>query len=79
VFPESRPELIQKLLEMLAIDFDITRLLRSLSFLDSPTPSKDRLVQTMKIARALEENEIFPLKFGDFVFKMEAQPVIIKL
>ncbi|TET19798.1 hypothetical protein E3J74_04845 [Candidatus Bathyarchaeota archaeon] len=79
VFPESRPELIQRLLRMLRIDFDVLRLTRSLSFLDSPTPSKDRLAQTMKIVKKLKENEIFPLEFGDFAFKIEMQPIIIKL
>lgn len=78
VFPESRPELIQVLLERLGIDFDVIGLMRTLSFLDSPTASKDRFVHTKKIIDQINE-QIFPLKFGDFVFNLNTQPIIIKL
>lgn len=79
VFPESRPELIQTLLERLGIGFDIIRLIRSLSFLDSPTPFTDRFVQTMKRIEEFIASAMFPLKFGGFSFELDRQPVIIKL
>lgn len=79
VFPESRPELLQSLLERLGIDYSIIRVVRSLSFLDSPTPSTDRFVRTMKIVEEFNDSGIFPLKFGGFLFKLDKQPIIIKL
>jgi len=79
VFPESRPELIQEFLKILGIEFDLIRLVRSLSFLDSPTPSLDRLVQTIKRVEELNSSGIFPLKFDGFSFGLDKQPIILKL
>lgn len=79
VFSESRPELIQTFLGRLGIDFDIIRLIRSLSFLDSPTPSLDRFVQTMNRVDELNSSGIFPLKFGKFSFELNKQPIVLKL
>jgi len=79
VFPESRPELIQEFLERLGIDFGLIRLMRSLSFLDSPTPSLDRLVQTIRRVEELVTSGVFPLKFDGFSFNLDNQPIVLKL
>lgn len=79
VLPESRPELIQTLLQALEIDFDVIRHIRSLSFLDSPTPSTDRFVQTMKRVEELIDSGVFPLEFDGFSFELDRRPIIIKL
>lgn len=77
VFPESRPELIQELLSKLGIEYDVVALQRQLSFLDSKTASKDRLLKTLEIVRQLQ-NEIFPLQFGAFEVKLEVEPAVIR-
>jgi hypothetical protein len=79
VFPESRPELIQEFLKILGIEFDLIRLVRSLSFLDSPTPSLDRFVQTIKRVEELISLGVFPLQFDGFSFELNKQPIILKL
>jgi len=77
VFPESRPELIQELLRKLGIEYDVVALQRQLSFLDSKTASRDRLLKTLEIVKQLQ-NEIFPLQFGEFKVELEAEPVVIR-
>ena len=76
VFPESRPELLQRILDNLQKGFNIIELQRHCSFLNSRTASKDRLKQTLDIARSLQE--VFPLEFGEFCVKLEGDPVSIK-
>jgi hypothetical protein len=78
VFPESRPELIQRLLEKLGIYYNIIKLQRNLSFIDSRTASKDRFAETIRIVNGIQ-SEIFPLAFGDFLAKLNPKPIIIKM
>jgi len=78
VFPEPRPELIQMLLDRLGRNFDVISLQRKLSFLDSKTASKDRLMRTLEIVQKLRQ-EIFPLEFGEFKVDLEDAPVVVKL
>ena len=78
VIPEPRPELIQELLNKLNRNYDVISLQRKLSFLDSKTASKDRLFKTMEIAKHLQK-EVFPLKFGEFKVKLEAEPIVVRL
>lgn len=77
VFPESRPELIQELLSRLDMEYDVVALQRQLSFLDSKTASRDRLLKTLEIVKQLQ-SEIFPLQFGGFKVELEAEPVVIR-
>ena len=76
VYPESRPELIQRILDNLNRRFSVISLQRQHSFLNSRTASKERLKRTLKIIRQLQE--IFPLKFGEFKVILENEPVRIK-
>ena len=78
VFPECRPELLQRFVTRLGSSYSIIDLQRRLSFLDSATASKDRLLATLDVINKLS-NEVFPLKFGDFVINVKSQPIIIKL
>lgn len=78
VFPEPRPELIQRFLERLGLSYDVIGLQRSLSFLDSKTASKDRFRATLDIVNRLSEEGVFPLEFGGFIIKVKTQPMIIK-
>jgi len=79
VFPESRPELIQMILDKLGRNFDVASLQRKLSFLDSKTASKDRLMKTLEIIQRLKQEKIFPLEFGEFKVELEDNPVVVKL
>ncbi|MCS7365261.1 MAG: hypothetical protein NDF54_07495 [archaeon GB-1867-035] len=78
VFPEPRPELIQMILDGLGRNFNVISLQRKLSFLDSKTASKDRLMRTLEIVQRLKE-EVFPLEFGEFKVELEDNPVVVKL
>lgn len=78
VFPETRPELIQELLSKLHRNYDVIRLQRRLSFLDSRTASRDRLLKTMEIIRQLQK-DVFPLEFGEFEVNIEAEPIVVRL
>jgi len=78
VYPESRPELLQKFIAGLGSSYSIIDLQRRLSFLDSATASRDRFLATLDMIARLSK-EVFPLKFGDFVVNVKAQPIIIKL
>jgi hypothetical protein len=78
VFPEARAELIQELLRKIGIEYDVVGLQRKLSFLDSKTASRDRLLKTLEIVRELK-SEAFPLKFGEFEVDLEAEPIVIRL
>jgi len=78
VFPEPRPELIQVILNELGRDFNVISLQRRLSFLDSKTASKDRLMRTLEIVQRLKQ-KIFPLEFGEFRVELEDNPMVIKL
>jgi hypothetical protein len=78
VFPEARPELLQKFILRLGSSYSIIDLQRRLSYLDSTTASRDRFRATLDIVTKLSE-EIFPLKFGNFVVNVKVQPIIVKL
>lgn len=77
VFPEPRAELLQTLLWAIGKDFDIIELQRKLSFLDSKTSSRDRLLKTLEIVERLE-SRIFPLKFGDFEVGIDKTPIVVR-
>ena len=77
VFPESRPEVLESILNKIGSSSSIVRLVRRHSFLDSKTPSRDRIVETLKIVEKLDEN-IFPLNFGDFQVSLNKEPLIVK-
>jgi len=77
VFPEPRPELIQKLLNEIGVQYDVIGLQRKLSFLDSKTASRDRLYKTLEIIKRLK-SEVFPLKFGEFEVNIEETPVVVR-
>ncbi len=79
VYPEPRPELIQKLLNSLNIDFNVIKLQREKSFLSSKTASKDRFSKTLEIVSNLVKDKIFPLKFGKFNINIEAKPIIVRI
>jgi len=76
VYPESRPELMQRILNDLNRSFSVISLQRQQSFLSSKTASKDRLKRTLEIVTQLKE--VFPLQFGDFEVNLESEPVRIK-
>lgn len=76
VYPESRPELMQRILDDLNRGFSVISLQRQQSFLSSKTASKDRLKRTLEIVTQLKE--IFPLQFGDFEVNLESEPIRIK-
>lgn len=78
VIPEARPELIRQLLSKLNRDFDVVAFQRRLSFLDSKTASRDRLLKTLEIVRKLLE-DVFPLTFGEFEVNLGAEPVVVRL
>jgi hypothetical protein len=78
VYPENRPEIVQALLEKLGRRTELMRLIRRQGFLDSPTPSLDRFVQTLKRVEELSTS-VFPLNFGDFTFQLEKQPIVVKV
>jgi len=78
VYPESRPELIQRFIVRLGSSYDVIDLQRRLSWLDSKTASKDRFLATLDIVATLSK-EVFPIKFGDFVVNVKTQPIIVKL
>jgi hypothetical protein len=78
VFPEARPELIQETLKKLNRPYDVVALQRKLSFLDSKTASRDRLLKTLEIAKELQER-IFPLEFGQFKVELEIEPIVIRM
>jgi hypothetical protein len=76
VFPESRPEVLQSLLDALGRKFNIVSLQRQYSFLNSKTASIDRLKKTLEIVKQLQQH--FPLKFGDFNISLEVEPARVK-
>lgn len=76
VFPESRPEVLQSLLDAMSRKFNIVSLQRQYSFLNSRTASIDRLKKTLEIVKQLQE--IFPLNFGDFSISLEVEPARVK-
>lgn len=76
VYPESRPELIQRILHSLNRSFSVITLQRQQSFLSSRTASKDRLKRTLEIIDELQE--LFPLQFGGFEVNLESKPIRIK-
>lgn len=78
VFPEARPEVIQELLNKLNRDYDVVGLQRKISFLDSKTASRDRLLKTMEIITQLQK-DVFPLRFGEFEVNIEIEPIIVRL
>ena len=76
VVPESRPELIQTLLDALNRKFNVISLQRQYSFLNSKTASLERLKKTLEIITRIQE--IFPLEFGGFKVTLESEPARIK-
>ncbi|MEM3871136.1 MAG: hypothetical protein QXE05_01030 [Nitrososphaeria archaeon] len=78
VFPEARPELIQELLNKIGAAYDVINLQRKLSFLDSKTASRDRLMKTLEIVRKLQ-SEVFPIEFGKFKVDLEVEPIVVRL
>jgi hypothetical protein len=78
VFPESRPELLQKFVDKQGSHYSIIDLQRKMSFLDSKTASRDRFMSTLDIVTTLSQ-EIFPLKFGNSIAGIKTQPIVIKL
>ena len=78
VFPESRPELIQRFLSRLGVSYSVISLQRQYSFLDSRTASRDRFLSTLDTINVLSK-EVFPLEFGDFTVTVKTQPVVVKL
>lgn len=76
VYPESRPEVIQRILDNLNRNFSVISLQRQYSFLNSKTASKERLKRTLAIIGQF--GEIFPLEFGGFKVILESGPIRIK-
>ena len=76
VYPESRPETLQRILNNLGRSFDVVSLQRKYSFLDSKTASKDMLAETFNIIEKL--SDVFPLRFGGFLVTLEPEPIRIK-
>lgn len=76
VYPESRPELIQTLLDVLNRKFNVISLQRQHSFLNAKTASLERLRKTLTIVAGMQV--IFPLEFGGFKVTLENEPVRIK-
>lgn len=76
VYPESRPEILQSILDNLDRSFDVISLQRKYSFLDSKTASKDRLAETFDVIEKLKS--VFPLRFGGFQVALEQEPIRIK-
>jgi len=76
--PDSRPEVLQLFLNALNRNHDIEKLKRKLTFLDSPTASKDRFEKTIKVLKEISQ-EISPLKFGNFEVRIEDSPLVIKV
>jgi len=76
VYPESRLELMQTLLDVLNRKFNVISLQRQHSFLNTKTASLERLKKTLTIVARLQE--IFPLEFGGFKVTLENEPVRIK-
>lgn len=71
--PESRPEVLQKFLQLLGINKRLVELHQRLAFLHSTTPSRDRLDKTLKIAQYLA-TKIFPIQFGGFKAELSTEP-----
>jgi len=78
LFPEARQEIIESFLNLLGSPISLSKIIRRLSFLDSATASRDRLVETLKIVDMLGQ-EIFPLEFGDFRISLSKEPLIVKM
>ncbi|MHA1919936.1 MAG: hypothetical protein ACTSWX_09345 [Promethearchaeota archaeon] len=76
-YPESRPELIQKFLNEMKLNFNVITLQRKESFLSSKTASLDRFQRTLDIINELK-NEIFPITFGSYRIDLESDPIIVK-
>jgi hypothetical protein len=76
VLPESRPEVLQALLDGLGRKSNVVLLQRQYSFLGSKTASLERLKRTLQIITQLQE--LFPLKFGEFKVTLEGEPARIK-
>lgn len=76
VYPESRPEVIQRILDNLDRRFNVISLQRQHSFLNTKAASKERLKRTLEIIRQLLE--VFPLEFGKFKVILEGDPARIK-
>lgn len=79
VYPESRPELIQKLLKQLNKDFNVIKLQREKSFLYFKSASRDRFSKTLERVSNLVKDKIFPVEFGDFKIDIETNPIIVRI
>ena len=78
LYPEARPEILESFLNKLGTHSSIIRIIRRLSFLSSRTSSRDRLVETLRLAEKLV-TEIFPLEFGGFKVSLSTEPIIVKM
>jgi hypothetical protein len=77
VYPEPRPELLERLITIVGGDLSVISLQRKLSFLDSKEASRDRFFETLEIIRKLKTN-VFPIKFGDFKVELDPNPVVVR-
>jgi hypothetical protein len=77
VFPESRPELLDWVLEMLGRPVEAIQLLRQRSMISSRTASRDRLALTLDIAKRLA-SDVFPLDVGGTAVSLDVEPAIVR-
>lgn len=77
VYPESRPELLERLIASIGGDLSVVSLQRKLSFLDSKEASRDRLFATLEIAKNLATN-VFPITFADFTVNFDPNPIVVR-
>src|SRR5439155_21878074 len=77
VFPESRPEILDLMLELLGRPKSAVRLVRQHSMITSKTASKDRLARTLAIAQELSET-VFPLALAGESLKIDTEPAIVR-
>jgi len=78
VYPEPKPELLERLIMSIGGDPSVVSCQRKLSFLDSKEASRDRLFATLEIVRNLTIN-VFPIKFGDFTVSLNSNPLVVRL
>jgi hypothetical protein len=74
---DPRVEIFQSIMRSLDRQYDFENLRRTLTFLNSKTSSRDRLLKTLDIVAVLNQ-KVFPLKFGDFVISVEKDPAVVQ-
>lgn len=81
VYLEPRPEILRDVvLKGLGINFDVIKLQRERSFLESSTAAKDRYLKTIEIVEKFlqQHTKTFPLSLGDNKVHISSKPEIIR-